>query len=459
MNGPTGMRVLSKEEVDGLLGYNREELFAAVPQARPSARQSVIRPDTLGAVPAQGGLIPQIETNLGKFSPYDFETRYALWEQWEDALFQDYERLHKENPFAYLASEYLLNEVFGNGFHFEGPGAQDAEDFFYTDDTRSKLLISTRQAIILGNGYLDLGLGTVTGKLKSTEVIDASTIRLNYDPLGTGKVLYTQIPLYSKRLAPLNKPILLNSARLLHQRIKVLPNSPYGMSLFRPNLWFLRGLEDICGDIPAAMKRIAYAPLVAKLDFSDIPTSAERDTMRANFEAVLHKVISASTNFVIDKKHDLDLAGSGGGAGARLLPVVQLIEPLIAVVLFNFGIPLGMLLQSGANRSILREQSEGVQRFIGHIRQSIKRDIELRVIPSITSSKANLVWDEGFSDWIRRSIALTRLYEWGIVSREFLVNKLDIEDDGKTFFDPQAANMKPEQINTRDTQTETNPTG
>ena len=55
--------------------------------------------------------------------------------------------------------------------------------------------------------------------------------------------------------------------------------------------------------------------------------------------------------------------------------------------------------------------------------------------------------------------AITRLYEWGIVSREFLVNKLDIEDDGKTFFDPQAANMKPEQINTRDTQTETNPTG
>jgi len=96
-----------------------------------------------------------------------------------------------------------------------------------------------------------------------------------------------------------------------------------------------------------------------------------------------------------------------------------------------------MLLQTGANRAILREQTEGVRRFMRHIRNSFKRDVERRVVPLITGSmNATLVFDDDFSDWVRKGVFLARLYERQLVSKEYIVDALNIEDTGKTFFQP-----------------------
>src|SRR3990167_9556330 len=270
--GPFGSRVLSDTELTKLIGTDEDPLFAVIPQS-PSQRGRTSlpgRPISSFGVAAQGGITSQIKTKLGEFSPYDFETRRAMWELREDELYNDYRKIWHQNGYGYLCVEYLLAQLLGSGYHFEGEGAEAVQEFFFEDDTRPKLEMALRDAIMIGNGFLDLRVGNITGRLKEVAPIDGTSVRMYYDP--KGNFIYEQDP---KRLLFARPVKKLDPKRLLHLYLKRLPEEPYGMSLYRPNLHFLRALEDTAGDIPAALKRIAYSPLVASLDLDSYATDAD----------------------------------------------------------------------------------------------------------------------------------------------------------------------------------------
>jgi len=350
------------------------------------------------------------------FNPYSYSTFRDLYKFSEPSFYNDYEETYKQNPFTHMVTHYLLNEIMANGYHFEGPGAKVVEDFFNLDGTREKLNMVLLDAIKKGNGFLDIT--AKRSKLARTTPILPDNIQIMIDEK-TGERTYKQ------------GSVNLNSKFLLHMMVKEETGNPYGISAYRANLLFLTALMDVGGDIMSALKRIAYSPIVANLDLDNITDQDEKKRIMAEWREWLKNTESATQNFAIDKKHSLTLLGQGGGAGARLLPTNDLIEPILSVVLINFGVPLGMFLQTGANKSIIAEQRSAMQRFYEEQRKRFRGYIELKLIPFITTRKTTLVFNKPplSDDTVQKAFELhLEAVKTGVISSEWVRDQWDIDD-------------------------------
>lgn len=358
------------------------------------------------------------------FNPYDYSLFRNLYSYSEPSFYTDYDESYRQNPFTSMVIEYLMHEVFANDYHFEGPGAKVVEDFFVLDNTREKLKISFREALKKGNGFMDI---TVKGKkLVRTRVLVPNDIWVDIDSK-TGDRVYKQS---NKDLKP---------EYLIHMTVRDEVGVPFGASLLRNNLLFLTGLMDVGGDIMAALKRVAYSPMVAKLDLENLADETEKKKYMDAYSEKLKNVTSATNNFTIDKRHDITLLGQGS-AGAKLLPTNDLIEPIISVVLINFGIPLGMFLQTGANKSIIDEQRQSMQRFYEDLRGRIKYYVETKMIPYITGRNTVLVFNKPpITNLDVQSAYKVHIdaYANGLLSKEYIDETWDIDDKGKTFSQQQ----------------------
>jgi hypothetical protein len=386
-------------------------------------------------------------TAFQDYDPYDFERHKDYWRYEEPAFYGDYTRMWLSNPWAYLPAEYLVNEIFSHDFHFEGPSGavKEVETFFDGDDTRHKLPVMVRQSVILGNGGGDVAIRS--GEVLETRVLNFESIRCY---LEEGTIKYTQDRRYiaadTYLASPTAKGIPLRAENIIHLKLKEWPSSPYGMSLFRPNLLLLMALDHSGQDIPAALKRIAYAPLLAKIDTEGFETDEDKDAAVAAWATKLKNVHSATTNIAMDKRHDLGIIGSlgGGGGGANLLPVMALLTPLISVVLSNFGYALGYFLQTGANRAILEEQKELADHMIDRFRGQIAHDLRRQLLSKLTDRPVSIVFDMDDRLWERKSVSMMRLYERGLVSKEFIHDTLDLQaDKGTEFMDPAVVAKTP----------------
>jgi hypothetical protein len=199
-------------------------------------------------------------------------------------------------------------------------------------------------------------------------------------------------------------------------------------------------MMDVGGDIMAALKRVAYAPIIAQLDLDSLATDAEKETYMKAFSDKLKNIQSSTNNFTVDKKHVLSLLGQGA-AGARLLPTVDLIEPILSVILINFGIPLGMFIQTGANKSIIAEQRAAMQRFYEDLRNRIKYYVETKMIPYITGRDTKLIWNKApiTSPEVQDAMKVHILaFQNGLLSAEYIKDQWDITDTGTTYALPPA---------------------
>lgn len=356
------------------------------------------------------------------YSPYSYSTFRDLYSYTEPSFYRDYEESWKQNPFTHIFVEYMMNMCFANGIRFEGPGAKRCEDFFWEDNTLEKIKMGWREAIKKGNGFMDTGFKG--GRIARTRNLVTEDIEVELDEK-TGMRLYKQ------------SGTKLKSEFIIHFTVKDEVGNPYGISVLRSSYLFLTALMDVGGDVMAALKRVAYSPIVAKLDLQNFQED-EKATYLAAWKEKLSNVESATQNFAFDKRHDIGLLGQGS-AGARLLPTNDLIEPIVAIVLMNFGIPLGMYLQTGANKAIIDEQRKAMDRFFEDMRNRIKYQIDTKLIPSITSRNTQVFFNKpplSSEDTSREFQSLIVGYTAGILSREYILDEMNIDDSGTTFFQP-----------------------
>jgi hypothetical protein len=381
------------------------------------------------------GLSRVTETKIGDFNAYDFQTRTSFWNYEEYEFYEDYRKMYLQNPWAYMLTTYLHGQIFGDGYHFEGDeeAVKTVEEFWKEDNTELKIETSFLQAIVLGNGFLNLKTKNRGKKLTGTEVMDGEFVRITKTIRNK-----TEYWVDSSWLLNQTNSMKLREKNIAHFYMRMWPNTPYGMSLLRPNLFLLSSLDDMCNDIPAAIKRMAYSPMVAKLDMDNYESEAEKDAAADAFAKMIHKKQSAVQNYVIDSRHDLGIVGTlggAGGAGAQLLRVTDLMQPLIAVALINFGMPLGYFLQSGANKAIVREQRLGVRKFLKNSRNSIIRNINKKLIPMLTDGECEVVFDDDVDENVRIRKILMLEYQLGIITREYYHDIANISDDGSKYFE------------------------
>lgn len=367
------------------------------------------------------------------YDVYDYTERLSHYDKEAYDFYDEANKQWKTNPYAMMVIEWLINEIYGSGIHFEGPGVKECETFFRDDKTIKAIKILTRHAIMYGNGYMGLSVQGKT-KLLSTQQVDTRSIRIEWiDPTGAKaekNLKYIQLSSYTGK----SENTTLKKDLFIDFTLKKDPSERYGLSLIRPNIDLLHAMFDIATDIPAAVKRVAYSPVVIKLDLSGYEEPEDKLRVLTEFADMYENNLSAVTNYVIDNKHELDLLGQGG-SGATLLPLRDLIEPLMSVLLINFGFPIGFFLQQGANKAVVEEQHAGVMNFIFEIKRMVAEEVNTRIVPLITGN-----YDTVFQFSVPRienPLILRRLmideYNAGIISKEYYHEQADIVDLGTSF--------------------------
>ena len=69
-----------------------------------------------------------------------------------------------------------------------------------------------------------------------------------------------------------------------------------------------------------------------------------------------------------------------------MMPVNDMIGPWLTVALMNFNMPLGLVLQGGANKAILDGQREDNRIAFSAYRRYFAEQIENKLIPRITAT-------------------------------------------------------------------------
>ena len=421
-SGPYGNKVLSASEIEDLLSGRTASAVTGSPPTAPSSGNALHNPHTTEVASS----IARLWNDT--FDPYNRTRFRELYLYDELSFYQDYNESYRTNPFTFMLVESVVTNILGDGYHFEGPGANVIEQFFWEDNTRTKLEMVLRDTVTLGNGIMDFRFKSQ--RIVETRPIGASNILISIDT-NKNSSTYGQRKYYQVKNEPLDEDYI------FHLMLKPHTESAYGMSLIRPNIIFLQGLLDSGGDVLAAIKRIGYAPIVAKLDLDGYRTEAEKRAALQAFTDDLKKTESSDQNFAIDRRHDINLLGAGS-AGARLLPINDLIEPWIAVCLRNFGFPIGIFLQQGANKAIVDAQREDVRVVFQSFKAKFKYEVERHVLPRITNREVELIWDKAppYTAETQASMKIFLLaYQLGLISKEYILDNFDIEDTGKSFYE------------------------
>jgi hypothetical protein len=117
--------------------------------------------------------------------------------------------------------------------------------------------------------------------------------------------------------------------------------------------------------------------------------------------------------------------GQGGGSGSRLLAVMQHIEPVLSAVLMNFLFSLGLIEQTGANKSLIAKQEMRAEKQMKRYQAAVARFIETQILADVTDQEVHVMFEPQLEavEWIA-------LFQANAVSRERLLEEFSIRDEG-----------------------------
>lgn len=374
-----------------------------------------------------------------EFNPYDHTLARQLQTSTEYQLYPLFGRCYNTNPYAYSFINYLYTHILGEGWRLEGPGSRSANRFMKRDNTMNKLNSGVLfTSCKYGNGMMDDKV--VGGKLKWTRPINPLCIYVTNNPNPKNyedTVLYYEhsIPTYDMTTGLfMNYNVgatgkALDRKHFTHFKLYDAPFNALAPSPLRSTQFFLTALADANGDVSMAIKRAAYAPHLAKLDLDGVSTQEEKQRIIANFNNKLKEAESAGMNITIDKRHEFGYVGTmGGGGGALSLPVNDLLSPMMSICMFVFGVPLGLIQQTGANKSIIEKQIEDVSVMIRNIRRRFADIVESNILSKITSQDVEVVWNRPAISSLEYEREANMIF--GLVDREIIT-----KDTARAYFD------------------------
>jgi len=226
--------------------------------------------------------------------------------------------------------------------------------------------------------------------------------------------------------------------------------SPYGIGLGSSCFHVIQSMRSMNRDIIASIKRLSASLLVFKGDVSGIEGDANKRAALLSATKAFADLDSATTGVVaIDAKNELTYPD--GDAGERIMAIMNLLEPVMSALLLNFLVPLGIVEQTGANKSLIAKQEIRAQKQLRAYQDAVARFFEVQVFPHITDKPCIMSFDTDLDPefWIS-------FWQTGAVSRERTQEEFNIIDHGKTFStDLQAAVKKAGMKDSNDDDTST----
>ena len=215
-------------------------------------------------------------------------------------------------------------------------------------------------------------------------------------------------------------------------RIKRDPRSPYGIPFGRSSFHVIKAMKGVDRDILASIKQNASNLKVISADLSGLDSDSDKKTALENLAKTYDKIASATQGVVaIDNHHEVGYMGTtgAGSSDSRVLEVMSHLEPVISALLMNYLFSIGLIEQSGANKSIISRQEIRAERQIERYRRAVARFFETQIFPDITEQPCKLVFNKYYEPEIWLS-----LFEKNVITRERLLEQMSIIDEGKTYF-------------------------
>ena len=215
-------------------------------------------------------------------------------------------------------------------------------------------------------------------------------------------------------------------------RIKRDARSPYGIPFGRSSFHVIKSLKGVNRDILASIKQNANNLKVISADLSGLDSENDKKTALENLARAYDKISSATQGVVaIDNHHEVGYMGTTGAGSrdSRVLEVMGHLEPVISALLMNYLFSIGLIEQTGANKSIISRQEIRAERQIERYRRAVARFFETQIFPDITEQPCRLVFRKYYEPeiWLQ-------LFEKNVISREKLLEQMSIIDDGQTYF-------------------------
>ena len=215
-------------------------------------------------------------------------------------------------------------------------------------------------------------------------------------------------------------------------RIKRDARSPYGIPFGRSSFHVIKALKDVNRDILASIKQNANNLKVISADLSGLDADSDKKTALENLAKAYDKISSATQGVVaIDNHHEVGYMGTTGAGSrdSRVLEVMGHLEPVISALLMNYLFSIGLIEQSGANKSIISRQEIRAERQIERYRRAVARFFETQIFPDITDQSCRLVFNKYYEPeiWLQ-------LFEKNVISRERLLEQMSITDEGTTYY-------------------------
>lgn len=355
----------------------------------------------------------------------------------EKQLMPDYKEQYISNVLATLLIDYVVARL--GAFKLAGDATQvkKANTYFRELDFRRNYYESTKQMVMNGTGIMVKN--DVKGRFRRTDTYQWEITRNDM----TGVVKYV---LAEKNAGGEKPEFEWEPSAVAHKDLAVfkvfeLPDRPEGISMVRPALPALAALEEIVfKDIPAGVHNFLTVERIMKLPLDGYNTQAEQQTFFQNMRTRwANRDPSGVGITIIDDKVDVYYMGTqeGSGAGNRVLPVLEFIEPILATVMLNFLMPIGLILQTGANKSIIKRQQMEANLRLEIMRSRIEEQLYAQVWPDLglDPEKVWLVWPKTEAELMDEWQVDREMFERRIISKEYVVTKYGIIDEGTTFYE------------------------
>ena len=395
------------------------------------------------------------ELNLSGDEPSYYEERYIEY---------------TENEWYSFLIDYLTASLFAD-IKFDGPGKEDVEKFFNSTcpDGLEQIVMAGLEAIRDGTGFI-YKIKDASGKLFQLKYFPTWDMRmewvnmrpdtdesgqpiarldglLDYDDAESsdGEMRWTRV--WNKttntewwfRNYPRFREEDYSNPFMAMIKLRESHLSPYGVPLGKSCFHSIKGLKGVNRDVIAALKKVASNILVVRYDTSAYNDS-EKDTALRNMGDSLKGLETATADVIVmDSSHDIgylsNLENHSGGYDGRLLNIMEHIEPVLSSVLLNYMVALGLVEQTGANKSIIARQIAEGRKILNQYRGIVSRLIKTQILSEITDKDVNVIFETAYDP---EHVIL--MYQSGMVSREWSQENMDISDNGSTYSDISGVN-------------------
>jgi len=378
----------------------------------------------------------------------------------------------KDNPYYAGFINYLAN-VLSTGIYFTGDGAGECKTFF--DETCPDAIMQLRLAIksAIGNGPgFQYFYSDQDGNLKQIITADHENFTLRYSPTGPdddadkfdglvaeGTKTSTVKSVDAKWIEITDngshkKFYMKNYARMLEKDYQVVNNrlgflrliydevEPYGEPVGEASYLDMKAMKRLNKNIMAGLERNLSDFIKIGLDMSALDDTEKAAKITASSTELKGIDWNGIDYLVVDERMKLGYNGTypgdGQGNESRVLEPGKIIEPVLSSILFSYYVAIGLIEQTGANKSLIVAQKKEADRGVNLLRNSVKIYFNTQMKPLITPKQTEMRYKPDLD-----AGDVVALFVGGVISRDYAQEALGIIDTGSDFAEVVQADAAP----------------